>query len=151
MADQRSYSLPEDVDGIPFGGADDGTGFFPARVFNKTSLGSVNVGPGLAYAADWGVKDSDLYNVEALANWYIANLTGASDNADNTLTFSGTVHQVILDNSRASTPLYVELAATAASTSSVAIIAGAVVGIPCNTATMHFWTADHTKIQIRGQ
>jgi len=149
----RTYQLPQDSTTTPFMGADDGSKFMPPRAFNITDLGTAPNQDGTthAYNGDWGVHDDDVYTILKVPNWYVVDTSGFSNTTDTTITFSSTIHQLVLDNTRATTPLYFEAADVAASTSSVAVPAGGLLVLPVNTSKIHIYVSDHTKIQIRGQ
>lgn len=149
----RKYQLIQDLNGTTVFGPEDGSVYYGLKSYNVATIAAANLDGSSGQIADLGVKDNDLSTIMGIANWYVANLNAASANADNKITFPGTVHEVIIDNTRSANAVFVELNDTTAGTGSIQIVQGALAVLGCNSTIMHFWTssAPASNLVIRGQ
>jgi len=146
----RKYVLIKDASNLPVFGAEDGTRFYGIRPYNTYTVSNVDSDDGTGYFAELGVKDNDLYNLFSLANSYQTPSPTNSPSTDQTITFSATVHQVLIDNTRNSNPVYVEFADTPSSNSaSPQIPAGAQIITSVNTTKIHLWCVTPTSVVVR--
>lgn len=149
MAASRKYQLFQDFYSFPSFGLDDGTQFYGIIPRNIISVSNANRDGSAAALAEMGVKDTDNFNLNALAT-YNAQTPSNTVNADQTITFGGVCKQVLLDNQGSSNKLYYEMADTAASTSSPYVAAGGVLVLGINSTKIHLYGQTPTAAVVRG-